>query len=216
MLKSKKHVFWEALVITIAVFLIGLFLGMLMETGNSTQINNLYLQSEISLTDAMATSRLTEEFNFDCDAIKQSNIDFADRVYMEAKLLEQYEESGKLTDTLLLFHKNYDLLRTLLWTSNQKSLERCDNYNLLVYLYEYQSENITKKATQNVWAKIILDVRAENEDILLLPIAADQNLTSLDLLVNEYGITQFPALVINNDQVIYDLQNTESIEKFLN
>lgn len=215
MLKSKKHVFWEALVITVAVFLIGLFMGMLMETGNSTRINNLYLQSEISLTDAMATSRLTEEFDFDCDSIKRSNIDFADRVYREAKLLEQYEESGKLTDTLLLFHKNYDLLRTLLWTSNQKSLERCDNYNLLVYLYEYQSENITKKAIQNVWSKIILDVRAENEDILLLPIAADQNLTSLNLLVNEYGITQFPALVINNDQVIYNLQNAESIKKFL-
>lgn len=216
MLKSKKHVFWEALVITVAIFLMGLFLGMLIETNNSSKISNLYLQSEISLTDAMAASRLTEEFDFDCDAIKQSNIDFADRVYQEAKLLEQYEESGKLTDTLLLFHKNYDLLRTLLWTSNQKSLERCDNYDLFVYLYEYQSENITKKATQNVWSKIILDVKAENENILLIPIATDQNLTSLDLLINEHGITQFPALVINNNQVIYDLQNVESIEKFLN
>ena len=215
MLKSKKHVFWEALIITIAIFLIGLFLGMLIETSNSSKVSNLYLQSEISLTDAMATSRLTEEFDFDCDAIKQSNINFADRIYQEARLLEQYEESGKITDNLKLLHKKYDLLRTLLWTSNQNSLERCNNYNLLVYLYEYESEDITKKATQNVWSKIILDVKNQNEDILLLPIAADQNLTSLDLLINEHSVSRFPALIINNNQVLYTLENTASVEQFL-
>ena len=216
MLKSKKHVFWEALIITIAIFLIGLFLGILIETSNSSKISNLYLQSEISLTDAMATSRLTEEFDFDCDAIKQSNINFADRIYKEAKLLEEYEDAGKLTENMILLHKKYDLLRTLFWTSNQKSLERCENYNLIVYLYEYESEDITKKATQNVWSKIILDVKSPNEDILLLPIAADQNLTSLDLLIMEHKITRFPALIINNNQTIYNLQNTASIEQFLN
>ena len=216
MLKSKKHVFWEALIITITVFLMGLFLGVLIETNNSNKISSLYLQSEISLTDAMATSRLTEESNFDCDVIKQSNIDFADRIYQEAKLLERFEESGKITDNLKLLHKKYDLLRTIIWTSNQDSLERCNNYNLLVYLYEYESEDITKKAVQNVWSKIILDVKIQNEDILLLPIATDQNLTSLDLLTNEHNITQFPALIINNNQVLYTLENTASIKQLLN
>ena len=215
MLKSKKHVFWEALIITMVIFLMGLFLGMLIETSNSSKISNLYLQSEISLTDAMAASRLTEEFDFDCDSIKQSNINFADRVYMEAKLLEDYEESGKLTDNMILLHKKYDLLRTLLWTSNQNSLERCNNYNLLVYLYEYESENVTKKATQNVWSKIMLDVKNQNEDILLLPIATDQNLTSLNLLISEHNITQFPVLIINNNQILYTLEGVTSIEKFL-
>lgn len=188
---------------------------MLIETSNSSKISNLYLQSEISLADAMAASRLTEEFEFDCDAIKQSNINFADRVYEEARLLEEYEDSGKLTDNMVLLHKKYDLLRTLLWTSNQNSLERCNNYNLIVYLYKYESENVTKKATQNVWSKIILDVKNQNEDILLLPIAADQNLTSLDLLINDHNITQFPALVINNNHILYGLENVASIEQFL-
>lgn len=216
MLKSRKHVLWEALVITIVIFLAGLFLGMLLETSNSVEISNLYTQSEISLTDAMATARLTEEFDFDCDAIKQGNIDFANRIYEEAKTLEEYEESGKLTDSLELFHKKYDLLRTLIWTSNQKSLERCENYDLLVYLYEYGSEDTIKKATQNVWSKILLDAKKQNDDILLLPIAADQNLTSLDLLIDEYNVTQLPALVINNEQVLYELQNVEQIQTILN
>jgi len=216
MLKSKKHVFWEALIITIVIFLAGTFLGMLIETNNSNKISSLYLQSEISLTDAVANLRLTEDFNFDCDAIRRGNIILADQVYEEAKLLEQYEEAGKLTDNIKFLHKKYDLLRTLLWISNQGSLERCDNYDLIIYLYEYETEDIAKKATQNVWSKVIFDVKIQNDNILLLPIAVDQNLTSLDLLFNEYNITQFPALIINNDKVLYDLGDTASVELLLN
>ncbi len=216
MLKSKKHVFWEALAMTIVIFLAGIFLGILIETSNSNKISNLYLQSEISLADAMASSELAENFDFNCDAIKQNNIDFADRIYEEAKLLEKYEESGKLTDSMKLLHKKYDLLRTLLWTSNQNSLKRCNNYNLIVYLYEYESEDIIKKAVQNVWSKIILDVKIQNDDILLLPIAADQNLTSLNLIIDKHDITQFPAIVINNDKILYDLESVASIEEYLN
>ncbi|MDH3353201.1 MAG: hypothetical protein OEL87_02030 [Nanoarchaeota archaeon] len=215
MLKSKKNVIWEALVVTVAIFLAGLFFGVLMEQGNSAKISNLYLQSEISLADAMATSRLTEDFNFNCNEIKQSNIDFANRIYEEAKLLEKYEESGELTSGMSLLHKKYSLLRTLLWTSNQKSLNRCNNYNLVVYLYESQNEDTAVKAKQNVWSKILLDMKMENNDILLLPIAADQNLTSLDLLIDEHGITNFPALIINNDKVLYSLESVESTQAFL-
>lgn len=216
MLKSKKNVLWEALIVTIVIFLAGLFLGMLLETSNSVEISNLFTQSEISLTDATVASRLTEDFNFDCDIIKQNNINFANRIYEEAKMLEKYEESGKLTDSMELLHKKYDLLRTLLWTSNQKSLNRCNGYNLIVYLYEYNSEDTNKKATQNVWSKILLDIKNKNNDILLLPIAADQNLTSLDLLIKEYDVTQFPALVINNDKVIYEINNINHIQTLLN
>jgi formylglycine-generating enzyme required for sulfatase activity len=95
---------------------------MLIETSNSVEISNLFTKSEISLTDAIATSELTEDLNIDCEYIKQSNIDFANRIYEEAKVLEGYEESGKLTDSMELLHKKYDLLRTLVWTNNQESL----------------------------------------------------------------------------------------------
>ena len=188
MLKSRKHVFWEALIVTILIFLAGIFFGMLIETGNSNKINNLYLRSEISLTDAMAGLRLIENSELNCEALKTNNINFADQVYEEAKLLEKYETSGKLTEGMKLLHKKYDLLRTILWMSNQDSLIRCDNYNLIIYLYEYETEQIEKKAVQKVWSKILLDIKQDRDDILLIPIAADQNLTSLNLLINQYKI----------------------------
>jgi len=215
MLKSKKHVFWEALLVTILIFLIGIFFGMLIETGNTNEISNLYLSSEISLTDSMATLRLTENFDLDCESLKTNNINFANQIYEEAKLLEKYETSGKLTEGMKLLHKKYDLLRTILWINNQDSLNRCNNYNLIVYLYEYEAEKTEQKATQNVWSKILLDTKQNNDNILLIPIAADQDLTSLNLLIDQYEITQFPALIINNKEIIYELKSAETIKPLL-
>lgn len=216
MLKSKKNVFWEALLVTVVIFLGGLFLGMLIEAANSTKISNLYLQSEISLTDAASTANLAEDITLDCKTIKEQNINVANRIYEEAKLLELYEDSGKLTETMQFLHKKYDLLRTLLWTSNEKALERCDNFNMVVYLYDYGSEDTNIKATQNVWSKILLDIREQSFDFMLLPIAANQNLTSMEFLKEKYEIKQLPALVINNEHTLYELDNAREVLELLN
>jgi hypothetical protein len=215
MLKSKKHVLWEALIITITIFLLGLFLGMILENSNSIKINNLFAQSETSLVDAMTTSKLLENSKFDCEVIKQNNIDFADRIYEEAKLLEEYEESGKLTENMKVLHKKYDLLRTLVWTNNQESLKFCDNYNLIIYLYEYNSEEINTRAINNVWSKILLEVKEGNNDVLLLPIAVDQDLASLDLLMSYYKVEQFPALIINDKDILQEVNNVKDVEAYL-
>ena len=216
MLKSKKHVFWEALLVTIVIFLAGLFIGMLVETSNSSKIYDLYLQSEISLGDATATSRLIETKDLDCETIKESNIEVANRIYEEAKLLELYEDAGKLTESMKLLHKKYDLLRALLWTSNQKSLERCENYNLVIYLYDYETEDTNKKAIQNVWSKILQDMRTQSHNFLLLPIAANQDLTTIEYLMDEYNVEQLPAIVINNEHVIYEMSDAKPVLALLN
>jgi len=214
-LKSKKNVFWEALLITIVVFLAGLFLGMLIEADNSNKISNLYIQSEISLTDAMSSSNLIDETT-DCEIIRTNNIKFADQIYEEAKLLEQYEASGKLTDSMELLHKKYDLLRTILWTSNQKALDKCHNYNMIIYLYDYETEDTEVKATQNVWSKMLLSIKSQREDILLLPIAADEELISINLLLEKYQVEKLPALIINNKEILYNLETADPVLELLN
>lgn len=215
MLKSKKHVFWEALLVTILIFLAGFFIGILTETKNSTEISDLYVNSEISLTDATATLQFLESKNIDCETIIQNNIEFADKIYGEAKLLEKYEEKQTITKNMDLLHKKYDLLRTLLWMNNENTLEKCNDYNLIVYLYEYDTELIEKQATQNVWSKILLEIKDSNEDVLLIPIAADQDLSSLNLLISKYSITQFPAIIVNDKQILYSLEDSDTLKSLL-
>jgi len=215
MLKSRKHVFWEALAVTVVVFLMGLLIGIMIETGNSNKISNFYVRSEIDFADGLAISQLSEDVRIACDEVGKVNIDLANRVYEEAALLEDYEEAGILTDNLKLMHQRYDLLRTLIWIGNQRSLNVCDNYDLVVYLYEYDVQDSDKEATQDVWSSLLLDLKDEREDLLLLPIAADQDLASLDLLIKGYGIEKIPAVVVNNKKILYTLDDVNNIRDFL-
>lgn len=217
MLKSKKHVFWEALLLTIVIFIFGLLLGVAYENSRLDTINEYYAISEISLMDIFVLGSNIGSANVSCDSLIGANIEFADRIYEEAVLLEQYEAAGTVTDNLKLAHKKYDLMRTFLWANSIKTFEKCgDNFDIVVYLYEYETRDLAKKATQNVWSKILYDLKQERgHNIILIPIAVDTNLASLDSLVSNFQIDQFPVIIINNKYVIIEITSASELTKYL-
>ena len=60
MKKNKKSVFWQALILTIIVFTIGIFLGIAYEESKIDEISDYYVLSEIFLMDSFALSKLTD------------------------------------------------------------------------------------------------------------------------------------------------------------
>jgi hypothetical protein len=217
-LKSKKHVIWEALFVTIVIFLIGMLFGFALESNRIQEINSFYSQSEISLMDILAFNNLLEVEEIDCNRIYEENIRFADRIYEEAKLLSKYEEVEILRESSVFAHKRYDLMRTLLWINTIKTQEACSNYtNTVVYLYELETEDLAKKATQNVWSKILVDLKEKRgSDVLLIPIAVDSDIVSLKALLEKYKIQNYPVVIINNENVVNKVETVEDLEKYLN
>ncbi len=213
-LGNPKNAFWEAFFLAVIVFVFGLFLGIAYEGSRLDEINEYYAQSEISLMDSIALNNLVELGGASCNVLIGANIDFADRIYGEAKLLEKYEDSGKITDDLWLAHKKYDALRTFLWINTIKTLERCkEDFSTVVYLYEYSPEDLAQKATQSVWSNILSDLKEEKGNaIILIPIAVDSDLTSLNSLLDEFNITAYPSVVINNENVLTELSSVEDLE----
>ncbi len=207
MLRSKKRVFWEALIVTVFIFLIGFLFGIYMERGNYNRISDYSTISEINLLDGMILIQLSENRETNCEFLKKENINFANRIYEEARLLEKYEESGKITESMKILHRKYNMLRTLSWVSNSNALEMCGNYDLVVYLYEYESEDLNVKATQSVWSRKLSDIKKKNEDMVLLPIAVNQELSSLNILLEKYSIEGLPAVIVNNNEVLYNVDN---------
>ncbi len=219
MLKSPKHVFWEALLLTVVVFIFGLLIGVAFEGNRLDRINEYYAVSEISLMDILALNDLMSLENLSCQGMIDSNINFADRIYEEARELERYDTAGKITDNLKLAHKKYDLMRTFLWINAIRTSEICGtkvDFNTVVYLYEYESRDLTKKATQNVWSKILLDLKEEfGSDIVLIPIAADSDLAALNAVLFKFDIESYPAVIINNEHVVQELSSVEDLSKYL-
>ncbi len=216
MLENRKHVFWEALLIAILIFSIGLVFGVYLEQLRSSDSNSLFYQSEISLYDSLTLGRVMDNPSVSCDDLKKANINFADKVYSEAKLLGKFDGANKITQDIKLIHRKYDLLRTLQWIDLINLKKKCGDINTVVYLYVYESNNIEQKAKQSVWSKVLQDLKQNQGDkIILLPIAADQNVTSLDYLISQYNITEFPAVVINEKMVVYNQTSFEELRRYL-
>lgn len=217
MLENKKNVFWEALLLTVIVFIFGMLVGIAFEERNLGKINKYYANSEISLMDSITFNKILDEDKTTCKSFSEANVKFANRIYEEAIQLEKYEEAGKITEDIKLAHKKYDILRTILWANSIRALEKCNSStSVIVYLYEYESEDLAKRATQNVWSKILFDLKQEEGNkIILIPIAVDNDLISLNAMIEKLEIKRFPSIIINNKIIISDLTSKQDIQKYL-
>ena len=217
MLKNSKHAFWEALVLTVIIFILGILLGIAYEGNKLDEINEYYSLSEISVMDSLALNKITGLGDISCNTLIDSNIEFADRIYEEAFLLERYENSGKLTNTLKLAHKKYDLLRTLLWINLIEVSKKCEgDFSTVIYLYEFETKDLTQKATHRVWSRILFDLKQEKgNEIILIPIAVDSNLISLNSLIEKFNISSFPVVIIDDEHVISEISSVGELERYL-
>lgn len=211
---SNKHAFWQALVFTIIVFAIGILLGFFLEGSRSDSLQLILLNSEISLVDQQVRANGIGNFYVDCDLAKGSTLQFADDIYEEARLLETYDSRAKLEDTLKILHKRYDLLRMMLWTESIDYKKKCGNdMHTVVYLYEYSSSDVETQARQASLSRLLLDLKsAHGSDILLIPIAANLNLSSVDLVADRYGIEKFPVIIIDENKLVKDAVTLSELE----
>lgn len=215
-LEDKKHVFWQAFFLSLLFLFLGLTFGVYLEQTRVDNINIAFYQSESSLYDSFAIGKLLDNSFTSCEDLKGASIDFADQIYEEARELERFDRSSKLTESLKVIHRKYDLLRTLLWMNVIEIKEKCGDINSVVYLYNYEEEDIGVKSKQVVWGKILNDLKEEKgSDIILIPIAVDQEIVSLNYLAKTYGVREFPAVVINEENVFYEHKTVNELSEFL-
>ena len=216
--ESKKRVFWEALILTVVIFMLGILIGISFESSKVDTIKQYYSSSEASILDIFASGNLIDLNKVNCQDLNEANFNFADRIYNEATLLEKYEGAGKITDGMIVEHKKYDLLRTLLWINEIKTVGKCGRTgHTIIYLYEYEQKDLTKKATQGVWSKVLLDLKTqEGNNLLLIPIAVDNDLVSLNSVIKNYNVTTYPVLIIDDKTVLNQLSSVDELKGYLN
>lgn len=215
---NQKFFFLYALIIAIIVFNIGIYMGYLLENSRIDKINTLYLNSEMELLDQRIQKDASDMINFSCKDLVNENINFADQIYTEALQIEKYENANKLSDAIVTQHKRFDLLRTLFWTNSMRIKQKCNaNYHDVVYFYQYNNPTIEQKAKQQFFSNLLFGLKQEKGDkIMLIPIAGDNNISSIDLLEKNFGISELPTILIDESIKITDVNNKSDIEKYLN
>ncbi len=216
-LQNKKRVFWEALLLTLIIFILGMVIGANFERGKLDEINQYYTKSEILFMDLFALNDRIGSGET-CKILIEANMRLADNIYEEAFVLEKYEEAGKITEGLKLAHRKYDLLRTYLWMNTMEISEKCKGeFSTVVYLYEYDPDDLIRRATQNVWARILFDLKNEKgNEIILIPIAVNSDLVSLDVLLEDFEISAYPVVIINEEIVVEEISSVDDLKIYLN
>ncbi|MEK6890335.1 MAG: hypothetical protein AABW82_04465 [Nanoarchaeota archaeon] len=214
---GNRNAFWQALIFTVIVFGFGIMMGFFIEDHRAKYVNSNLLDSEISLLDEQLTVNSIKDFNISCDANVENIFNFADKVYEDALELERYDGASTFSNQLIVLHKKYDLLRLTLWLEAIKIKKNCNSdFHIVTYLYEYKTEDVEKQAKQKYYSRILAQLKSENrEEVLLIPIAANMNLSSVDLTLSQYNITEFPAIILNEERVITDFMSFEKINRII-
>lgn len=214
---NNKHVFWQAFVIASLIFWIGILIGVFFENQRTQKLEDVYSNYETELFDFELYSDIIFNSNFTCNHITKESIILADKIYAEALKLEKYDTSNKITKDLIQLHKRYDLLRTMLWNNIIQTNKKCNlNINTVIYLYKYDNPSLTTKGIQGAMSNLLIDLKEKHKNkIILIPIAIDTEVKSLELMKKNYGITTFPSIFINQKHLITELKSLEYIEKYL-
>ena len=192
-------------------------MGYRLESYRVEKIDNMYFESEMLLLDQRIQRDSLEFIGLNCNSLIKENIKFADKVYEEALTIQKYENANRINSEVILQHKRYDLLRTLFWINSIRIKEKCkSDYHNIVYIYQYNDPSLDQKAQQRVFSKILEELKAKKGDeIMLIPLAGDNDLSSINLLMEKYEITSLPVILIDEKVRIENVETLEDIEKHL-
>ncbi len=215
--RKNRNVFWQAFIIAMILFWSGILLGAYFERSRINSVNDLYSTSEVEVNDFKLSSDMVFGGNLSCDSLNQEALSFADRIYMEALKLEKFDSSNQIMSDSFVLHKKYDLLRTMLWSEIIKNKKTCGNLNTVVYFYDYVDPSFETRTKQGVISNYLADLKnRKGDDIVLIPVAVDTDLSSLNILLERYNVTSFPSVLVNERYVVRDLDSLGNIEGHLN
>ena len=218
MVKYSYDSFWKAFFLSTIIFLVGLNLGLFIENSTLNEIERAVIASEVELYDSNIRSSIIQNYNQSCDKSIKNTFLIADKIYEEVRALESLDKSSSIVAGFNEMHKRYDLLRTQLWLDASRLKDNCDNdFNLIIYLYEYDSNDPEIVSLQMLYASITQEIKNNyREDILLIPIAHNMDLNSLNMLVDSYGTELKTSIIVNNRFIISGETSYDEISQYLN
>ncbi len=214
---SKYKVFFESLVLSLLILMIGISLGFLIESNRLSKVTEEYKLFEISALDLRLQNYYYQIMDSaSCDLAIKSNLKFADQLYSEGLVLEKYEQTEEFSENLLLSKKKYVLLKTELWLNSIVLKKKCKNsFHVVVYIYS-QTDGFKKAAEQEIISKELKNLKDKyGNEIILIPIAGDIGLDSVDLQMQLYNVSYLPSTIIDEKYVLEGFHTVEELEKYL-
>ncbi|MEM5829015.1 MAG: hypothetical protein QXL09_03215 [Candidatus Aenigmatarchaeota archaeon] len=151
-----------------------------------------------------------------CELALEQNLAYNQKIYQEGLEIEFAEKANRFTPELIDQKRRYILLQTQFWFNSIELKERCNfTYHNVVYFYKHK--NLTRKEVidQKTQAAVLLDLKEIcGNKIMLIPLAADLNLTVIDAIIKQHNITEYPTVIID-DIVLQGLRSLDELKELV-
>ncbi|MEK6894682.1 MAG: hypothetical protein AABX10_04415 [Nanoarchaeota archaeon] len=218
-MNTRFRIFLESAIIALLILIIGFSFGLYVESNRNEKIVDSYKDYEVEALDLKLQNYYYQIMDStSCERAVEQNFEFADDIYLRGLELEKFEESNQITDELLREKKRYSLLKTELWLNTLLLKKKCDvNFDTIAYIYAGKPESSAIVSQQKIVSNVLRTIKEEKgNNLILLPIAGDLDLKSVDLQKRVYGVTSLPSLIINERIVLEGFYTAEQIEGYLN
>jgi hypothetical protein len=212
-----NNTFFRAALLTTVIFLIGIFVGMWFDTLRLWDVQTMLQDITDDWNDARMQSlyyQMFEETPGFCEASIQANLDFNEKIYEEGVKIERYENVNKFTPELLVEKKRYALLQLQFWINSIQLRDKCDtNYTTLLYLH---SKNDSFAMNQKLQSAVLLDAKERcGRDLMLIPLPADIGIETIELIISNFDIENFPVVIINETVSLEGLQSESDLAPYI-
>ncbi|MDD5587675.1 MAG: hypothetical protein PHD81_01035 [Candidatus Nanoarchaeia archaeon] len=194
--KIRKDIFITALVITVAIFLLGFYTAKIWDDLRTSDVAYNLNQNNLDIISIFVEQQFLESLDIgNCNLIKERLSSSSGNLYDLGQRLMEYDDKN------ILKEKEYDSLREQYFLLEIRAYslfidynKKCDNkQNIILYFYDLEEDNSIKQG-------YVLDNLANRQDINIKIFSIDRQFDepTLNLVKNYYNITKAPTIIVNN------------------
>ncbi len=210
---NMKKVTIKAFLITVAIFFMLFLLSISFEASRVEEVREGMTKIDVLWNDA----RFFNEYMFDaskidCKTLFNENLRLGEEIYKEGLKIERYEGANKLTNTLLTEKKRYALLDLQFWKNSIEIKKKCGPlFSTVVYFYsQFNSTN-----EQKIMDKVLWELKQKcGNKIIYITFPADMGLSSINFVKDIYNITNVPAVVIDEKDVMTGIVSLNELNNY--
>ena len=211
-----KRVFLKAAAITAVVFLIGVYMGSLMDEMRVNEVKERITQIDNLWNDVRLMQSYIENFSDGpdyCDFLLDENLKAGDKIYEEGIKVEEYENINRFSSEFIVEKTRYALLDVQFWLNSIELKKACNgNYSTVVYFY---SQN-NKTAEQNFQDRVLWDLKQQcGPKIIYITFPADINISTIEIVKKIYGINKTPAILIDEEILLEEPTTLRELEDYI-
>ena len=194
-----KDKYIAAAVITLCIFLLGLFLGFVIEEKRVNYIQEQGKEQKLTFESLqlqyMFVDQLSQENN--CEAISKT-FDISVKDLEGARIrLEKFDENAKISkDEFDMLKKDYTIAQLRYWLLAKKAKALC-NLDLTTIIYFYSTDKVCPDCEDQAFILTYLK-QLFGQKLLIFSLDANfEKESMIDLLKSTYSINKYPSLVFD-------------------